>query len=73
MWLDPKSSHRLGYAAAAAKVSSPSSNTSTIQVHDVYNYITHDFSAGTNSNFAALLQNNGIASAPGETGNATMA
>jgi hypothetical protein len=38
-------------------------------VHDVYNYITHDFSAGANANFAALLQRNGIA----ETGNATAA
>jgi hypothetical protein len=39
-------------------------------VHDVYNYFTHDFSAGANANFQALLQKNGIAEVP--EGNSTM-
>ncbi|KAH8726946.1 hypothetical protein GQ44DRAFT_612935 [Phaeosphaeriaceae sp. PMI808] len=69
--IDPKESKRLGYACSAAKVSSPGSNTSGIPVHDVYNYFVHDFSAGANSNFAALLQKNGITVVGGGTGNAT--
>lgn len=69
--IDPNSSRRLGYACAPGKVASPGSTTSTIPVHDVYNYVTHDFSAGANSNFAALLQRNGISGEP-ETGNVTM-
>ncbi|KAH7381736.1 hypothetical protein BKA66DRAFT_512591 [Pyrenochaeta sp. MPI-SDFR-AT-0127] len=67
--IDPLSTRRLGYACSQNKVSNPSSTTATIPVHDVYNYITHDFSAGANSNFAALLNRNGISG--GETGNAT--
>ncbi|KAF1841806.1 iron reductase domain protein [Cucurbitaria berberidis CBS 394.84] len=62
--IDPTSSKRLGYACSAGKVSNPSSNTASIPVHDVYNYITHDFSAGANSNFAALLTRNGVSSEP---------
>jgi hypothetical protein len=72
MRIDPKDSKRLGYACAAAKVSQASSNTSAIPVHDVYNYFTHDFSAGANMNFAALLQRNGISGGGAETGNATL-
>ncbi|KAH7405991.1 hypothetical protein DE146DRAFT_430515 [Phaeosphaeria sp. MPI-PUGE-AT-0046c] len=59
--IDPRDTKRLGYACASAKPSQPGSNTSPIPVHDVYNYITHDFSAGANANFAALLKTNGIA------------
>jgi hypothetical protein len=58
--IDPTSSHRLAFACAAAKVSSPNSNTSSIPVHDVYNYITHDFAPGANAKFAALLTKNGV-------------
>jgi hypothetical protein len=59
-------------SASAAKPSSPSSNTSSIPVHDVYNYFTHDFSTGANANFAALLAKNGVSGGAAETGNATM-
>jgi hypothetical protein len=58
--IDPRDSKRLGYACSASKPSSPGSNSSSIPVHDVYNYITHDFSAGANANFEALLAKNGI-------------
>jgi hypothetical protein len=68
--IDPNDSKRLGYACSASKPSSPGSNTSTIPVHDVYNYFTHDFSAGANANFQALLQKNGIAEVP--EGNSTV-
>ena len=61
--IDPSSSKRFGFACANGKVSNPSSTTATIPVHDVYNYINHDFSQGQNANFAALLQKNGVASA----------
>jgi hypothetical protein len=70
--IDPNSSKRFGYACAAAKVSSPGSNTSSIPVHDVYNYVTHDLPAGANANFAALLQRNGVAGGGAEMGNATL-
>jgi hypothetical protein len=70
--IDPLSTKRLGYACATGKVSNPSSTTSTIPVHDVYNYITHDFSAGANSNFAALLQRNGVSSGGADAGNTTL-
>jgi hypothetical protein len=70
--IDPKDSKRLGFACAAAKVSSASSNTSSIPVHDVYNYFTHDFSAGANTNFAALLQRNGVTGSGGGVGNVTL-
>ncbi|KAI8937737.1 hypothetical protein NX059_005437 [Plenodomus lindquistii] len=58
--IDPASSKRLGFACSAGKVATPSSPSSTIPVHDVYNYITHDFSAGANPNFKALLDRNGV-------------
>lgn len=67
--IDPTSSKRLGFACSPNKVATPSSPSSTIPVHDVYNYITHDFSAGANANFAALLNRNGISG--GEMGNVT--
>lgn len=67
--IDPLSSKRLGYACSPNKVSTPSSPTSTIPVHDVYNYFTHDFSAGANPNFATLLNRNGVSG--GDTGNVT--
>ncbi|KAH4352460.1 hypothetical protein HBH98_021320 [Parastagonospora nodorum] len=70
--IDPKDQKRLGFACAAAKPSSPGSNTSTIPVHDVYNYFTHDFAAGANANFASLLTKNGISGGGAETGNVTM-
>jgi hypothetical protein len=71
--IDPKDQKRLGFACAAAKPASPSSNTSSIPVHDVYNYFTHDFSTGANANFATLLAKNGVSGgAGGEMGNATM-
>ncbi|KAF2031305.1 CBD9-like protein [Setomelanomma holmii] len=69
--IDPVSTKRLGFACATGKVSNPSSTTSTIPVHDVYSYITHDFSAGANPNFAALLQRNGVSGGGTDTGNAT--
>ncbi|CAO2657573.1 Nn.00g036990.m01.CDS01 [Neocucurbitaria sp. VM-36] len=66
--IDPSSTKRLGYACSSSKVSNPASTTASIPTHDVYNYFNHDFSAGANSNFAALLTRNGIA---GESGNTT--
>ncbi|KAF1941532.1 CBD9-like protein [Clathrospora elynae] len=67
--VDPTGSKRLAFACASGKVSNPSSTSASIPVHDVYNYITQDFSAGANANFAALLSKNGVSG--GATGNAT--
>jgi hypothetical protein len=69
--IDPSGTKRFGFACATGKVSNPSSASATIPVHDVYNYINHDFTAGSNQNFQALLQKNGVASTGG-TGNATL-
>ena len=68
--IDPLSTKRLGYACSSAKVSNSASTTASIATHDVYNYITHDFSAGANSNFVALLNKNGVSG--GSTGNTTL-
>lgn len=70
--IDPNSSKRFGYACSAGRVSNPSSTTSTIPVHDVYNYVTHDLGAGANSNFAELLKRNGVQGADTGTSNVTM-
>ncbi|KAI4651441.1 uncharacterized protein J4E78_008133 [Alternaria triticimaculans] len=70
--IDPNSSSkRFGFACSQSKVSNPSSTSASIPVHDVYNYITHDFTAGANQNFEALLARNGVASTGG-MGNATV-
>lgn len=48
-------SNQLAFAYASAKPSNPSSNTSTIPVHDVYGYWSHDFSVAGNAAFASLV------------------
>lgn len=57
--INPTSSARLAFAYSPNKPSTPSSNSSSIPVHDVANYWTHDFSQGVNANFADLLARNG--------------
>ncbi|KAL6705840.1 hypothetical protein ACN47E_006300 [Coniothyrium glycines] len=69
--IDPTTTKRFGFACSTnGKVSQPSSPSSTIPVHDVYNYITHDFSAGANANFASLVARNGVTGL--ESGNVTV-
>ncbi|EOA81291.1 uncharacterized protein SETTUDRAFT_157240 [Exserohilum turcica Et28A] len=58
--IDPTGTRRFGFACSQSKVSNPSSTSASIPVHDVYNYVTHDFSAGANPDFAALLAKNGV-------------
>jgi hypothetical protein len=58
--LNPKGSNRLAFAYSAAKPSSPSSNSSSFPIHDVHNYWSHDFSQGSNADFANLLKKNGV-------------
>ncbi|KAJ4373955.1 hypothetical protein N0V83_002694 [Neocucurbitaria cava] len=70
--ISPTGTTRFGYACASGKVSNPSSTTATIPTHDVYNYVSHDFSAGQNANFAALLLKNGVTDESGSA-NATQA
>ncbi|EDU50215.1 conserved hypothetical protein [Pyrenophora tritici-repentis Pt-1C-BFP] len=57
--IDPTGSRRFGFACSQSKVSNPGSATASIPVHDVYGYITHDFAAGANSGWDALLARNG--------------
>ncbi|ORY10677.1 hypothetical protein BCR34DRAFT_485303, partial [Clohesyomyces aquaticus] len=56
--LTAQGSNRLAFAYSGTKPSSPSQTTSTISVHDVHNYWSHDFSAGANANFDALVTKN---------------
>ncbi|KAI0010684.1 CBD9-like protein [Xylariaceae sp. FL0662B] len=56
--LDPKGSNRFAFAYSKTKPSSPSSVSTTISVHDVYNYWNHDFAAAANSNFDELVEKN---------------
>lgn len=56
--LNPKGSNHLAFAYAASKPANPSSNSSSFQVHDVYNYWSHDFSQGENSAFTTLVAKN---------------
>ncbi|KAF2022307.1 iron reductase domain protein [Aaosphaeria arxii CBS 175.79] len=59
--LNPKGSNRLALGYANAKVSQPSSNTSSFGIHDVHPYWTQDFTQGANPNWDALLVRNGVA------------
>jgi hypothetical protein len=56
--LNPKGGNQLAFAFAFAKVSMPSSNTSSFPGHDVHSYWVHDFSMGSNTNFADLVTKN---------------
>ncbi|KAK3217369.1 hypothetical protein GRF29_1g2873631 [Pseudopithomyces chartarum] len=58
--INPNGGNRLAFAYSTGKASQPSSNTSSIPVHDTPNYFTNDFSQGLNPNFDALLQKNGV-------------
>ncbi|KAH7563341.1 hypothetical protein BM1_00388 [Bipolaris maydis] len=60
VYVEPSGSRRLAFACSQGKVSNPGSASASIPVHDVYNYITHDFSAGRNEGWAALLERNGV-------------
>ncbi|CAI6335988.1 unnamed protein product [Periconia digitata] len=58
--LNPTGSSRLAFAYSPGRPSSPSSNTSSIPVHEVANAWSHDFSLGLNPNFQELLVKNGV-------------
>jgi hypothetical protein len=56
--LNPQGGNQLAFAFAFAKVNTPSSNTSSFSGHDVHSYGVHDFSQGSNANFAELVTKN---------------
>ncbi|OTB00750.1 putative iron reductase domain protein [Hypoxylon sp. CI-4A] len=56
--LNPAGSNRLAFAYAKSKPSQPSSSSSPINVHDLFNYWDHDFASAGNSGFADLVQKN---------------
>jgi len=56
--LNPTGTNRFAFAYASSKPSSPYSNTSSLPVHDVYSYWSHDFSAGANAAFTSLTAKN---------------
>ncbi|ORY67495.1 uncharacterized protein BCR38DRAFT_456247 [Pseudomassariella vexata] len=51
-------SNRLAFAYSKSKPATPSSSSSTFNVHDVANYWNHDFAAAQNAEFAALIAKN---------------
>lgn len=56
--LNPGGSNRLAYAYATAAPSTPSSNTSSFNVHDNFGYWNQDFAQGSNADFQALVSKN---------------
>lgn len=58
VFLNPNGGNRVAWAFSSAKPSSPSSNTSSIPVHDAQNTWNWDFAAGANPQFSALLVKN---------------
>lgn len=57
-WIYSTGTNHLAFAYASARPSSPSSNSSSLQIHDVTNNWDHDFSVGQNANFADLVTKN---------------
>ncbi|CAE7205327.1 hypothetical protein PTNB73_07085 [Pyrenophora teres f. teres] len=57
--IDSTGSRRFAFACSQSKVSNPGSATASIPVHDVYGYVTHDFAAGANTGWDALVARNG--------------
>ncbi|EMR66596.1 putative cbd9-like protein [Eutypa lata UCREL1] len=55
--LNPDGENRFAFAYSSSKPSGTSPDT-TINVHSVTNYWTHDFAAAKNDNFDALVQQN---------------
>ncbi|KAF2728453.1 CBD9-like protein [Polyplosphaeria fusca] len=57
--IDPRGSPKFAWACSSSKPSSPSSNTTSLPVHDAHNYWSNDMSSGANANFADLVTKNG--------------
>ncbi|PVI02304.1 iron reductase domain protein [Periconia macrospinosa] len=58
--LNPSGTSRLAFAYSPGRPSTPSSNSSSIPVHEVANAWSHDFSLGLNANWQELLAKNGV-------------
>ncbi|RDL31382.1 CBD9-like protein [Venustampulla echinocandica] len=56
--LNPSGANRLAFAYSGTRPANPSSNVSSISVHDVYNYWSHDFSIAGNPDFSSLMVRN---------------
>ncbi|KAI1371641.1 CBD9-like protein [Hypoxylon crocopeplum] len=56
--LDPAGSNRLAFAYSRTKPSQPASASSPINVHDLFNYWTHDFASAGNTGFQELVDKN---------------
>ncbi|KAJ0117343.1 hypothetical protein J7T55_003757 [Diaporthe amygdali] len=56
--LNPNGSNRLAFAYSSTAPSTPSSNTSSFGVHDLFGYWNQDFSQGQNADFQALVSKN---------------
>ncbi|KAI1478545.1 CBD9-like protein [Daldinia eschscholtzii] len=56
--LNPAGSNRLAFAYSRTKPSQPGSDSSPINVHDLFNYWDHDFAAAGNAQFEDLVKGN---------------
>ncbi|CAK7235091.1 hypothetical protein SBRCBS47491_009174 [Sporothrix bragantina] len=57
-WLYSTGTNHLAFAYSGTRPSNPSSNSSSLTIHDVTNNWDHDFSVGQNANFADLVAKN---------------
>jgi hypothetical protein len=55
-YLTPRGGNRLAFAYSPGKPSTPNSPTSTIPIHEVHNYWSHDFNQALNANFETTVQ-----------------
>jgi hypothetical protein len=55
-YLNPYGGNRLAFAYSPTKPAQPNSATSTISIHEVHDYWSHDFAQAQNPNFAATVQ-----------------
>lgn len=56
--LNPAGTNRLAFAYSKAKPSQPASESSPINVHDLFNYWEHDFASAGNAAFQDLVAKN---------------
>lgn len=55
-YLSPRGGNRLAFAYSPSRPSNVNSPSSTIPIHDVHGYWSHDFAVATNANFETTVQ-----------------
>jgi hypothetical protein len=55
-YLNPRGGNRLAFAYSPSKPSNLNSPSSSIPIHDVHSYWSHDFAQAANANFETTVQ-----------------